>query len=432
MSGDSDNLPPMLAGLLGAGVQVRVAREPFTIGGQDFGRGALVIRREGNVENLTAVLNNLASRYGVRLVPVMTSRATAGPDLGGTKYPLLVAPRVGVMTGMPVSPTAFGSVWHLLDQELDLRFSSLDVSRFRSTDLERYNVLVFPGIYGGSSMYRQILGQGGMERLRRWIESGGTAIGFSGGARMLADTTSALTQTRYRAQALQAYPPPIWSLGAAEAEAAGKTVATGLRLTPPAKPEEETAKSETERASPYDIAPLLGPGAAPFAAGHDQGTPLGGTPEPLDVWLQDILAPGKMGPDDSDRSAADDRLRRFMPQGALVRVDLDEELWLNFGLGSSISCWFGGSETLIAAPPVTVAARFADIDRLHLGGLLWPEGAARMALTGYATREAVGRGQVILFADNPSYRRWMVESERLLMNAILMGPGLGTRWSSPW
>ena len=87
---------------------------------------------------------------------------------------------------------------------------------------------------------------------------------------------------------------------------------------------------------------------------------------------------------------------------------------------------------MIAVPPVTVAARFPDTDRLHLGGLLWPEAAARLAQTGYATREAVGRGQVILFADNPSYRRWVAESERMLMNAILMGPGLGTRWSSPW
>lgn len=87
---------------------------------------------------------------------------------------------------------------------------------------------------------------------------------------------------------------------------------------------------------------------------------------------------------------------------------------------------------MIAAPPVSVAARFPAVDRMHLGGLLWPEAAARLAQTGYATREAVGRGQVILFAGHPSYRRWVVESERMLINAILLGPGMGTRWSSPW
>ena len=67
-----------------------------------------------------------------------------------------------------------------------------------------------------------------------------------------------------------------------------------------------------------------------------------------------------------------------MPQGVLLRAELDEEFWLNFGLDSSISVWFGGNDSMIAAPPVSVAARFASVDRMHLGGLLWPEAAARL------------------------------------------------------
>ena len=130
--------------------------------------------------------------------------------------------------------------------------------------------------------------------------------------------------------------------------------------------------------------------------------------------------------------AFDARLRRMMPQGALLRAELDEDFWLAYGLPADITVWFGGDDPLIATPPVAVAAGFADQERLHLGGLLWPEAAARLARTAYATREGVGRGQVILFADHPGYRRWVVESERLLKNAILLGPGLGTRWSAPW
>jgi hypothetical protein len=81
---------------------------------------------------------------------------------------------------------------------------------------------------------------------------------------------------------------------------------------------------------------------------------------------------------------------------------------------------------------VRVAARFADLERLHLGGLLWPEAAARLARTAYATRESLGRGQVILFSGDPVYRGWLPDTRRLLLNAILYGPGLGTRWSRPW
>ena len=55
-----------------------------------------------------------------------------------------------------------------------------------------------------------------------------------------------------------------------------------------------------------------------------------------------------------------------------------------------------------------------------------------MSGTAYAVREAVGRGQVILFASAPTFRRWMTESERIFVNAVLMGPGLGTRWTAAW
>jgi hypothetical protein len=44
----------------------------------------------------------------------------------------------------------------------------------------------------------------------------------------------------------------------------------------------------------------------------------------------------------------------------------------------------------------------------------------------------VGRGQVILFAADPDYRGWTLATRRLLVNAVLYGPGLGTRWSTPW
>jgi hypothetical protein len=378
-----------------------------------------------------AVLEAVARRFDTVPFACGTARATTGPDLGGEHYPVLVSPRVGVLSGMPVSPSDYGFVWHLLDQDLDLRFSALDVGRFARIDLSRYNVLVFPPVMGGTGMYRQALGEGGMERLRRWIEAGGTAIGLGGGARLLADKEVGLTLARFRDQLVQEYPSPVWSITAAEAEAAGQPTALGVRVAAETD-DKKTPEPKRKRTSPYDVAPVLGPGAAPFARGMEQGTVLEGEPLNMDSWMASVLAPGQKGPEPADRLQADARLRRMMPQGVLLRADLDVESWLGFGLPSDITVWFGSADPLIAAPPVAVAAAFAGVDRLHLGGLLWPEAAARLAHTAYATREAVGRGQVILFAEHPGYRRWVVESERMLQNAILLGPGLGTQWSSPW
>ncbi len=430
LDGDRDSTPAVLAALLQKGVKVRVSNKAFTFAGQDFNRGALILQQEGNLENLAGITQEITTRFGVTALASGTAKPEAGPDFGGSHYRLLVAPRVGVLTGMPVSPTDYGFVWHLLDQELDLRFSALDVGGFGRVDLSRYNVLVFPPVWGGTGMYRQILGEGGLERLRRWVEAGGTAIGLGGGARMLADKEVGLTSARFRNQVVPEYPSPVWSISAAAAEASGRPTAVGVRVTPDKKDDEK--EPTVKRRSPYDVAPILGAGAVPFAKGFAQGTPMGGQPVSMDKWMASVLPPGQKSPQEADRARVDARLRRMMPQGALLRTQLDEELWLNYGLPSEITVWFGGNDPLIAAPPVAVAAGFATQDKLHLGGLLWPEAAARLAETAYATREAVGRGQVILFADHPGYRRWVVESERLLKNAILLGPGMGTGWSSPW
>ena len=152
----------------------------------------------------------------------------------------------------------------------------------------------------------------------------------------------------------------------------------------------------------------------------------------LAEWMRPFLPPGKGKPSKEDLAGADARLRRFMPRGAFVRLELDLEIWLNWGLPPELPALVRAQDTLVAEPPVQVAARFAGVDDLHLGGLLWPEAAGRMAHTAYATREAKGRGQVILFVNDPGFRGWTLGTRRLLINALLYGPGLGTRWPTPW
>jgi hypothetical protein len=64
--------------------------------------------------------------------------------------------------------------------------------------------------------------------------------------------------------------------------------------------------------------------------------------------------------------------------------------------------------------------------RVRAGGLLWPEARERIASAAYVTRESVGRGQVILFAHAPAFRAAQLGAMRVLENALILGPGLGT------
>ena len=82
--------------------------------------------------------------------------------------------------------------------------------------------------------------------------------------------------------------------------------------------------------------------------------------------------------------------------------------------------------------PTETPVRLVDEDDLRLSGLLWPEARQRFANSSFATVERYGRGQVILFASNPTYRGWYPAMERLFLNAVLLGPGMGTSQPVPW
>ena len=74
----------------------------------------------------------------------------------------------------------------------------------------------------------------------------------------------------------------------------------------------------------------------------------------------------------------------------------------------------------------------APENELRISGLLWPEARSRWANTAYATRESVGRGQIVLFATHPNFRAYFYGSRQMLVNAILLGPGFGSRFEGPY
>ena len=62
---------------------------------------------------------------------------------------------------------------------------------------------------------------------------------------------------------------------------------------------------------------------------------------------------------------------------------------------------------------------------VRMSGLVWPEAAQRIANSAYLTRERIGRGQIILFAGEPNFRGSTRGTNRLWLNALIYGAGLG-------
>jgi hypothetical protein len=375
-----DPAPRALAQLLEQGLKVRAAQQPFSMDGHSYGRGTLLLRANENPESLRDLLERVSSQTGVTMRAVPTALATQGPDLGGNDFVLLREPRIAILGGPDVSSTGFGSLWHMLDKQLGMRVTLLNSSMRSGFDLRKYSVLVLPD--GSSERYERVFGKSGIAGLKEWVEQGGTLIGLSGGATFLADSSAHLCRTRLRRQ----------SLG-------------DLALF-----ERALALERGARNIGIDSIALWN---GTSSAGESKKTPAAEISE-------------------KEQTVLDERGRLFMPRGALLRVMLDPEHWLAFGEGTEMAALVYSSHAFLSRDPVETPARFSTAGMLRLSGLLWPEARERWAGSAYATRERLGNGQIVLFAEDPTFRAASPASERLLANALLLGPGFGTRAPVEW
>jgi len=66
-----------------------------------------------------------------------------------------------------------GEIWHLFDTRYDMKITKIDTRYFKNVDLSTYTDLILPSGWGGS-----ILDKAGTEKVKQWVQSGGTVIGF--------------------------------------------------------------------------------------------------------------------------------------------------------------------------------------------------------------------------------------------------------------
>jgi hypothetical protein len=292
-------------------------------------------------------------------------------------------------------------------------------------------VLVLPGAWQGPQAYGRALGPDGLRRVRSWVNDGGTLVASGSAAAFVADTTSGLGSVHLRRQMLvdiatrtarTAAPPSPGT------STPGTSPAGGVRQRGDIVPEDfrSAALRWAKRPGPMDG--LIGGGLPALVRA-----------QPLWAW-----AAGKPR---AELEQEDVRERLFQPRGSLLRVNLDSQHWLSAGCavmagvpaaplaerapGEWLVARVDGEYALVAQAPTAVVGAFATEDSLRLSGLLWPEARERWAQTAFLTREPVGRGQVVLIDADPCQRGTLAATRRAFLNAVLLGPGLGTtrRWT---
>ena len=123
---------------LRAGAQARVATLAFSLQGEEFPAGTVVIPAglvaEDDKPAVVAALSE-ARDYGVRTVSLNSGLSEQGIDLGSPSLETVGAPTVALVVGSGISAYEAGEVWHLLDQRFEIPVALLDIRALRRADL---------------------------------------------------------------------------------------------------------------------------------------------------------------------------------------------------------------------------------------------------------------------------------------------------------
>jgi hypothetical protein len=109
--------------------------------------------------------------------------------------------------------------------------------------------------------------------------------------------------------------------------------------------------------------------------------------------------------------------------GAIVRAALDLTHPLTFGYeAESIAVLVSGGDFYRPSESGSSPVAFVGGD-LAVAGFTWPENTQKyLEGTAWMIDEPMGRGRIVLFADDPNYRHLWPSLNRLFLNAVLIGP----------
>ena len=412
VDGANDASVGFAARLMELGLKVRVIDKKSVLDGHSFSRGSVIVNLYDNpklVKQVSAMIQTTAKEMQV-LVTSINSGLGQGdlPDIGGAHFKLLEQPKIALLSRGNTSPYDFGSIWHAIDSNLGIRHSHLNIDIVSFNDLRRYNTIVIPNLfYGKLSATLQA-------SLKKWVEAGGTLIAIDGATRGLIDPKAKFSQVRELSQTFK----------------------------------------EIEK---YDIALQR-----QWLAQQKKYAVI------KNIWSHKAAEKINYPWSNSASALTEKKLKKreqwlakFAPSGAMVAARSDQKHWLTFGTPDQLPILVSNNPILMSAENTEAVIRLGVLEKmdkslwqkivasfkdkpisrkvgwssipdeyqltLRMSGLLWPEANQRLANSAYLTREQKGRGQIILFASQPTFRGSTYATRRLLLNALVYGPGLGTQ-----
>ena len=168
------NTPKVLNKILEKGLRAKVSLKSFKLENKSYDYGTILIpvqNQKLNKQELSNFINELSKENNVLINGVSTG-LSEGIDLGSSNFKAIEPQKVALIVGRGITPYDAGEVWHLFDQRYDMLISKLDTRDFNRTDLSKYTDIILPNSWGNA------LSKKGAEKLKKWVENGGTLIGY--------------------------------------------------------------------------------------------------------------------------------------------------------------------------------------------------------------------------------------------------------------
>ncbi|MBA3671643.1 MAG: hypothetical protein H0W68_06420 [Gemmatimonadaceae bacterium] len=348
--------------LLAEGFRLGVSGEPVDAGGRRWPRGTYVAYVGRNDSTLARRIDALAREAGIDVTGVSSAFASTGGQYGIGSSPIAAIPKpdIAVVADEGVSQTGYGAIWYSFEQRYGISFTPIGFNYLANGDLSHFTSIVMP-----SGSYGSRVGKDALERLKTWVRAGGTLVTMGGATGWAAEETTGLTTARAVKDSGDAKDDK--SAKADSAGAKGRDAAKLAAAPPPDRLAEE-------------LIPLKSPSAS------------AGTPEGVPGIHADVL--------------------------------LDRTHWLTAGYDLPRQTVM--LETDVFLKPSKEGANvavFPVTGPLVRAGFTWPGNTERLLRgTSFLIDEPLGRGHVVLFANEPMFRGWWRALDRMVLNAVLLGP----------
>lgn len=172
-----------LGQLLQKNIKVRYVEQPFTLKGQTFDKGSLLITRAANTltTNLHALVTDAAKKTGVEIAGLESGFVDKGFDVGSDRVRTINKPKVAMVTGSGVGSNAAGEVWHFFEQQLDYPLTLINQDELSRASWKDIDVLIMP-----DGFYRFLNDKSAADQLKTWVQQGGRIVALEGAVSQLA------------------------------------------------------------------------------------------------------------------------------------------------------------------------------------------------------------------------------------------------------